>query len=126
VFYLVYFGLVCKTYFMYRRESYLYFPLLSLYFAYTVLKPINYIGFCCVYFSYIVTVTYFEIPIKTTIALFNFSLIVFTINYIQYIIGLNVKDKFRFSDQIINNGNSLILVSIGEKFYFVVKQSILF
>jgi PAS domain-containing protein len=62
-------------------------------------------------FSYIVTVTYFEmLPIKTTIA-FNFSLIVFTINYIQYIIGLNVKDKFRFSDQIINNGNSLILVS---------------
>jgi PAS domain-containing protein len=51
------------------------------------------------------------LPIKTTIALFNFSLIVFTINYIQYIIGLNVKDKFRFSDQIINNGNSLILVS---------------
>jgi hypothetical protein len=51
------------------------------------------------------------LPIKTTIALFNFSLIVFTINYIQHIVGLNVKDKFRFSDQIINNGNSLILVS---------------
>jgi hypothetical protein len=47
------------------------------------------------------------LPIKTTIALFNFfSLIVFTINYIQHIVGLNVKDKFRFSDQIINNGNS--------------------
>jgi hypothetical protein len=125
VFYLVYFGLVCKTYFMYRRaSSYLY---CHFYFAYTVLKPIILVFFCCVYFSYIVTVTYFEmLPIKT-IALFNFSLIVFTINYIQYIIGLNVKDKFRFSDQIINNGNSLILVSNRrEKFYFVVKQSILF
>ncbi|MEZ7504549.1 PAS domain S-box protein [Flavobacterium sp. Arc2] len=43
--------------------------------------------------------------------MFNFSLIVFTINYIQHIVGLNVKDKFRFSDQIINNGNSLIVVS---------------
>jgi hypothetical protein len=37
-----------------------------------------------------------------------------------------VKDKFRFSDQIINNGNSLILVSIErEKFYFVVNHPIL-
>jgi hypothetical protein len=113
---------------MYRRESYLYSFIVT-FISHTVLKPIKlYWFFAASTFSYIVTVTYFEmLPIKTTIALFNFSLIVFTINYIQYIIGLNVKDKFRFSDQIINNGNSLILVSNRkEKFYFVVKQSILF
>jgi hypothetical protein len=113
---------------MYRRESYLYFPLLSLFISLIPSLTHKTYWFSASTFSYIVTVTYFEmLPIKTTIALFNFSLIVFTINYIQYIIGLNVKDKFRFSDQIINNGNSLILVSNRrEKFYFVVKQSILF
>jgi hypothetical protein len=61
-------------------------------------------------FSYIVIVTYLKYyPLKQHCSIF--SLIVFTINYIQHIVGLNVKDKFRFSDQIINNGNSLILVS---------------
>lgn len=114
VFYLVYFGLICKNLLFVSTGI---IPVLSFivtfYFAYTVLKPIKlYWFFTACTFSYIVSVTYFEmVPIKTAITLFNFSLIVFTINYIQYIVALNVKDKFRFSDQIINNGNSLVIVS---------------
>jgi PAS domain S-box-containing protein len=114
VFYLLYFGLICKNLLFAPTDI---IPILAFivtfYFAYTVFKPIKlYWFFVASTFSYIVIVTYLEmLPIKTTIALFNFSLIVFTINYIQHIVGLNVKDKFRFSDQIINNGNSLIVVS---------------
>ncbi|MFE3848687.1 PAS domain S-box protein [Flavobacterium sp. LB3P45] len=51
------------------------------------------------------------VPIKTIIILFNYSLIIFIINYIRYVSSLNIKDKFRFNDQIINKGNSLILAT---------------
>jgi PAS domain S-box-containing protein len=114
VFYLLYFGLICKNLLFAPTDI---IPILAFivtfYFAYTVFKPIKlYWFFVASTFSYIAIVAYLEmLPIKTTIALFNFSLIIFTINYIQHIVGLNVKDKFRFSDQIINNGNSLIIVS---------------
>ena len=113
VFYFFYFLLICRNLLFTSTDV---IPVLSFivtfYFAYTIFKPILiYWLFVASAFSYIALAAYFELlPIKTTIALFNFSLIVFTINFIQYIISLNVKDKFRFSDQIINNGNSLILV----------------
>ncbi|MDI1306188.1 MAG: PAS domain S-box protein [bacterium] len=61
---------------------------------------------------YLTTVTFFElIPFKTSILLFNYSLITFIINYIRYVSSLKIKDKFRFNDQIINKGNSLIIAT---------------
>ncbi|WP_248903134.1 PAS domain S-box protein [Flavobacterium sp. K5-23] len=38
-------------------------------------------------------------------------MIVFIINYIRYITSLNTRDKIHFSNIIVNNGNSLIVVS---------------
>ncbi|MFV5696355.1 PAS domain S-box protein [Flavobacterium sp. LB3P122] len=61
---------------------------------------------------YLITVTTLElIPFKTSILLLNYSLIIFIINYIRYISSLKIKDKFRFNDQIINKGNSLIIAT---------------
>lgn len=114
VFYLLYFTMICRN-LLFRSTDII--PviafIMNFYFAYIIFKPIKLYWYFVVFvFSYIAVVTYFEmLPIKTTIALFNFSIIVFTINYIQHIIALNIRDKFRFSDQIINNGNSLIVVS---------------
>ncbi|MFV5684374.1 PAS domain S-box protein [Flavobacterium sp. GB2R13] len=61
---------------------------------------------------YLITVTILElIPFKTSILLFNYCLITFIINYIRYVSSLKIKDKFRFNDQIINKGNSLIIAT---------------
>ncbi|MFV5699122.1 PAS domain S-box protein [Flavobacterium sp. ZT3R17] len=61
---------------------------------------------------YLITVTILElIPFKTSILLLNYSLITFIINYIRYVSSLKIKDKFRFNDQIINKGNSLIIAT---------------
>ena len=114
IFYIIYFGIICRNLLFTPTDI---IPVVAFtvvfYFAHTVFRPIKlYWFFAATAFSYIMIATYFEmLPLKTTIALFNFSLIIFTINFIQHIIALNIKDKFRFSDQIINNGNSLILVS---------------
>lgn len=114
LFYMLYFAMICRNLLFTNTDI---IPVIAFivafYFAYTIFKPTKlYWFFVATAFSYIAVVSYFKmLPIKTTIILLNFSLIIFTINYIQHIIALNVKDKFRFSDQIINNGNSLIVVS---------------
>lgn len=113
-FYILYFCMVCRNLLFTTADV---VPTLAFivvyYFAYNVFKPIKlYWFFVLSTLSFIIITSYFEIlPIKTAVILFNYCLIVFTINFIQYIVSLNIKDKFHFSDQIINNGNSLIVVS---------------
>ncbi|MDI5950547.1 PAS domain S-box protein [Flavobacterium yafengii] len=85
----------------------------SFFFAYNVLKPIN------VYWCFVTSVFMFLgiayvleiIPLKTNIALFIYSSIILIVNYIHHVSLLNIDVEFRFNNQIINKGNSLILAT---------------
>ena len=87
--------------------------IVAFYFSYTVLKPAKlYWGFIALVYIYFAVIYVFELfPLQTILALFINSLIIVIINYIHYILGLNSKDEFRFNNQIINNGNSLIMAT---------------
>lgn len=85
----------------------------SFYFAYNVLRPIKvYWFFVTLVYSFIGIACVLEIiPLKTNVALFIYSSIILIVNYIHYVSSLNVDIEFRFNNQIINKGNSLILAT---------------
>ncbi|MFV8270079.1 PAS domain S-box protein [Flavobacterium sp. GT2N3] len=87
--------------------------LVSFYFAYNVVRPIRvYWVFVASVFIFLSIVCVFEIiPLKTNIALFIYSIIILIINYIHHVSLLNIDIEFRFNNQIINKGNSLILAT---------------
>lgn len=112
--YLLYFGLICRNLIFTPTDI---IPLIAFtvtfFFSFSVLKPTKmywyFVGSVLVYL--IVVYILGIVPEKTIIILFNYSLIIFIINYIRYVSSLNIKDKFRFNDQIVNKGNSLILAT---------------
>jgi PAS domain S-box-containing protein len=87
-------------------------------FSYDVIRPIKrYWLFVTSVFIFISILFVFEIvPLKSIAILFNYSLIIQIINYVRHKSLLNIKDKFRFTDEIVNNGNSLTIATnpIGE------------
>lgn len=85
----------------------------SFFFAYNVLRPIRvYWGFVTSVFIFLSIVCVFEIiPLKTNIALFIYSFIILIINYIHHVSLFNIDVEYRFNNQIINKGNSLILAT---------------
>jgi len=87
--------------------------LLSFFFAYSILKPIKiYWIFVGTAFAYlIITVIFHLIPIKTSILLINFCIIVFIINHVNYAVLLNNRDNFRFTNEIVHKGNSLTIAT---------------
>lgn len=112
--YIVYFLLICKSILFYPLDL---IPIISFvvtfFFSFTILKPIKlYWYFTAFVFLFIGAIYFFEmVPIKTIIILLNFSILVFMINYVNHVTSLNIKDKFKFSNQIVNNGNSLIMAA---------------
>jgi PAS domain S-box-containing protein len=114
IIYILYFSLICRNLIFTSPDI---IPItafaVAFFFSYSVLRPIKvYWYFVVSVFVYLGIVSYFElVPFKTCIVLFNYSLIIFIINYIRHITSLNIKDKFRFNDQIINKGNSLIIAT---------------
>ncbi|MBC5836811.1 PAS domain S-box protein [Flavobacterium muglaense] len=114
VVYLIYFLLICKSIIALPLQL---IPIISFivtfFFSYTIFKPIKYYWFFTAYvFAFIGTLFFFELaPQQTTIILFNYAILVFMINYINHVTALNVQDKFRFSNEIVNNGNSLIMAT---------------
>lgn len=85
----------------------------SFFFAYNVIRPINvYWFFVTSVYIFIGIAYFFElIPLKTNISLFIYSSIILIINYIHHVSLLNTDVEFRFNNQIINKGNSLILAT---------------
>ena len=114
VIFLLYFSLICRNLIFIPTDI---IPIIAFivtfFFSYSVFKPLKlYWIFVLSVVLYLVFVSVFElIPFKTSILLLNYSLITFIINYIRYISSLKIKDKFRFNDQIINKGNSLIIAT---------------
>jgi PAS domain S-box-containing protein len=82
------------------------------FFSYSVFRPIKlYWILTASVFIYLFIIFIFElIPLKTAIVLLNYSIIVLIINYIRHISLLNITDKFSFTNEIVNKGNSLTIV----------------
>lgn len=87
--------------------------LISFYFSYSILKPIKiYWVFTGIIFLYLVLTTAFHlIPLKTSVLLINYSLVVFVINQVKYAVLLNNHDNFRFTNEIVHKGNSLTIAT---------------
>jgi len=85
----------------------------AFFFSYNVIKPIKlYWLFLIGVFSFILCTALFSwLPIKTTLILFNFCITISFINYIRHITLLATKDKFRFTNEIVNKGNSLTIAT---------------
>lgn len=114
IIYLLYFGLICRNLIFAPNDL---IPIIgftvTFFFSFSVLKPtILYWYFVGYVMIYILIVLLFSlVPLKTIAILINYTLLTFILNYIRYISSLNIKDKFRFNNQIINKGSSLILAT---------------
>ncbi|MDD5150205.1 MAG: PAS domain S-box protein [Flavobacterium sp.] len=63
-------------------------------------------------FVFICILFFFEItPVRSTTILFNYSLIIQVINYVRHKSLLSIRDKFRFTNEIVNNGSSLTIAT---------------
>ena len=87
--------------------------LISFFFSYNILKPIKvYWIFVGILFTYLtITIVYQLIPIKSSILLVNFSILIFIINQVKYAVLLNNRDNFRFTNEIVHKGNSLTIAT---------------
>nr|WP_314898002.1 PAS domain S-box protein [uncultured Flavobacterium sp.] len=87
--------------------------IIAFFFSYSILKPIKlYWFFVVLVFTYLIIIFIFEIvPLDTAIMVFNYSLVIMVINYVRHIYLSNIKDKFSFTNEIVNKGNSLSVAS---------------
>nr|WP_294779372.1 PAS domain S-box protein [uncultured Flavobacterium sp.] len=87
--------------------------LISFFFSYSILKPVRiYWLFVGLTFLFLIsTVTYQLIPIKSSILLINFCILIFIINQVKYAVLLNNRDNFRFASEIVHKGNSLTIAT---------------
>lgn len=108
------FGYICRNLILSPTDS---IPIIAFtvvfLLSYTVLKPIKlYYYFVGLVFLYLISTFIFElISQSVTFRLFNYSLIVLCVNYVRHRSSLNIKDKFNFTNKIVNNGNTLTIVS---------------
>lgn len=109
-------------YFCYIARNIIYLPndvvpiivfLISFFFSYNILKPIKiYWLFVGITFSFLVsTVVFHLIPLKSSILLINFSILISIVNQVKYAVLLNSNDSFRFTNEIVHKGNSLTIAT---------------
>lgn len=95
--------------------------LLCFFFSYDIFKPLKSYWFSVVsVFSFIFILFVFEIiPEKSISILLNSSLIILIINYVRHKSILNIEDKFKFTNEIVNKGNTLTIATdkAGEIFF---------
>lgn len=83
------------------------------FFSYHVIKPIKvYWFFISLVFAYLFIVMALDwVPLKLTLIIFSYCLLIMFLHYIQYITYINTQDKFRFTNEIVNKGNSLTIAT---------------
>lgn len=112
--YLCYFALVCFNLVTLENDV---IPLVGFcvlfLFSYTVIRPIKIYWILNAFiFLFLTACLFFELlSVVKIIILINYSLLIFVINYIRHISQLNIQDKFKFANEIVNNGNSLIIAA---------------
>ncbi|WP_223256117.1 PAS domain S-box protein [Flavobacterium laiguense] len=87
--------------------------IVAFFFSYIILKPIKvYWAFSGFILSFlIITYTFDLVPIKRTVILFNYAVIVFIINHIRHTATTKINNKFLFANEIVNKGNSLTIAT---------------
>ncbi|MHC0441477.1 response regulator [Flavobacterium sp. 3-210] len=87
--------------------------LISFFFSYSVLKPIKvYWFFVAITFIFLLTTVAFQlIPIKSSVLLIDFTIVIFIINQVKYAVLQNNKDNYRFTNEIVHKGNSLTIAT---------------
>jgi PAS domain S-box-containing protein len=88
------------------------------FFSFIILKPIKkywiYSGFL---FAYLFIIFIFDlVPVKRAVILINYGVIVFIINHLRYTSISKIQEKFNFTNEIVNKGNSLTIATnkVGE------------
>jgi len=86
------------------------------FFSYIVLKPIKkYWIFSGFVFCYLFAIYAFDlIPVKRAVILINYSVMVFIINHIRHVSITKIQEKFNFTNEIVNKGNSLTIATNKE------------
>lgn len=87
--------------------------LISFFFSYTILKPIKiYWFFIVTVFTYLsITIIFHLIPLKSSILLVNYCIMVFIINHVKHSILISKQNNFRFTNEIVHKGNSLTIAT---------------
>jgi PAS domain S-box-containing protein len=87
--------------------------IVSFFFSLQVIRPIKLYWMFLLYVIVFISCSFiFEwIPFQTLIILANFCFLIGFIHYVQYITYLNTQNKFRFSNEIVHKGNSLIIAT---------------
>lgn len=87
--------------------------LLFIFFSYNIFKPIKlYWAFISGVYIYLIFISLLQsVSINTITIIFNYSLIILGINYIRHMTRTDIKDKFLFNNQIIHEGNSLVMAT---------------
>ncbi|MBK8601172.1 MAG: PAS domain-containing protein [Flavobacterium sp.] len=87
--------------------------IVSFFFSLQVIRPIKLYWMFLLYVIVFISCSFiFEwIPLQTLIILANFCFLIGFIHYVQYITYLNTQNKFRFSNEIVHKGNSLIIAT---------------
>ncbi|WP_418263156.1 PAS domain S-box protein [Flavobacterium faecale] len=95
-------------------------------FSYSIFKPIRSYWYFVAYVFVILSQLYlFDLlPSKSFIVLFNYSLIVLCVNIIRHITFLNIRNEFRFSNEIVHKGNSLTIAINKNKEVIFCSESI--
>lgn len=92
--------------------------IVAFFFSLQVVRPIKlYWLFLLYVISFIGLAFLLEwIPFNTLVVLTNFCCTIGFIHYVQYITYLNTQNKFRFTNEIVHKGNSLIIATnkVGE------------
>jgi PAS domain S-box-containing protein len=92
--------------------------IVAFYFSFSILKPIRtYVVFVVLVYIFLLNILIFNlVAIDKVIMLLNYTTIILIINYIRYISSLNIINKFRFTNEIVNKGNSLTIAvnKVGE------------
>ena len=110
--YIIYYLLVGKNLILFTNDT---IPSIAFvvffFFSYTVFRPVKLYWYLTgALFIYIVTIFVFDlVPIKKAIILLNYYFIILILNYVRHLSLLNITDKFRFANEIVNKGNSLTI-----------------
>jgi PAS domain S-box-containing protein len=96
--------------------------LLLFFFSHSLLRPIKtyYFFICCVFIFLSLIFAYDLLPIEDSILLFNYYFLILGVNYVRHSSLTNINNKFKFTNEIVNNGNTLIFVANkkGEILFF--------
>ncbi len=91
----------------------IYAFIIAIFFSYIIIKPIQkywiFTGFIC---CFLFTIYAFDlVPVKKAIMLISCSLMVFIINHIRHVSLVKIQEKFNFTNEIVNKGNSLTIAT---------------